>query len=343
MKKITVSRRDSEYECFPDIVRLSDGRMLCVYRESQGHVPRDYTRIVIRESLDQGSSWGSRKVLAETRGSATRVPSWNCPRISELRDGRVVVACDSLLWPEDASVGRRSEVCLWWSEDGGSWTGPMTTAVRGIVPGKMGEVDGELIIGTHDRSGEGGSTRELLWRSDDGKRWRGPVVVADHPKLSLCEGSYLWRGGVLACFLRENSGIGLPGFKVLSNDGGATWGHPIQTPLPGCHRPVAGFWGRDVLVTYRCYVGRGTKATMLMGSLLEASAVFERDPERQPGRIFQIDYDRSERPDTGYSGWCILDDGGIFVVNYVVDDAPMAQIRGYAISTSDIVLKEGQE
>jgi sialidase-1 len=43
-----------------------------------------------------------------------------------------------------------------------------------------------------------------------------------------------------------------------------------------------------------------------------------------------IDYDRSARSDLGYSGWVQFPDGEIFVVNYIVDDAPRGQIRGYA-------------
>ena len=43
----------------------------------------------------------------------------------------------------------------------------------------------------------------------------------------------------------------------------------------------------------------------------------------------EVDYDRSPTPDTGYSGWVWLSDGLIFCVNYIVDDWPVAQIRGY--------------
>lgn len=47
--------------------------------------------------------------------------------------------------------------------------------------------------------------------------------------------------------------------------------------------------------------------------------------------ICEIDRDRSETPDSGYSAWIQLDDGEIVMVNYIVDGAPRAYIRGYRI------------
>jgi sialidase-1 len=32
-------------------------------------------------------------------------------------------------------------------------------------------------------------------------------------------------------------------------------------------------------------------------------------------------------------------DGEIYVVNYIMDDAPKAQIRGYALTTADFVIE----
>ena len=48
-----------------------------------------------------------------------------------------------------------------------------------------------------------------------------------------------------------------------------------------------------------------------------------------------IDHDRSPHPDGAYNGWVNLPNGDIYVAQYINDDAPMAQIRGYRISRSD--------
>ena len=62
MIKRTVSRDDRIYECFPDLTRMESGSLICVYRESEGHVPGNYTRIVARTSDDDGETWGEKVV-----------------------------------------------------------------------------------------------------------------------------------------------------------------------------------------------------------------------------------------------------------------------------------------
>jgi sialidase-1 len=335
MERFTVSCREGVYECFPDVAKLSDGRLVGVWRESEGHVPRGYTRIVLASSEDDGVTWGGREVLAETSGPVTRTPGWNCPRISSLEDGRAVIACDLNYWPEGERMYRRTRVHLWWSEDGSRWEGPDSTGIWGIVPDKVRELNGALAIGTHERSPETGNLRQLLWTRGDGA-WEGPEVVADEPGLNLCEGTLVQREEERAFIMRENSGRGLPGYKAICRDG-KRWSKPSQVPLPGCHRPVAGWWGDRILVTYRCYMGREVENTLVLGALLDPESVFEDDLNARKGRIFFLDYDRSPTPDTGYTGWCEIDDDRIFVINYIVDDSRTAQIRGYQLARDDIL------
>ena len=60
-------------------------------------------------------------------------------------------------------------------------------------------------------------------------------------------------------------------------------------------------------------------------------------------RFAVIDNDRSPWADSGYSGWVQLEDGDLFVVNYVNDDAPRAFVRGYVVGREDWYLyPEGQ-
>ena len=46
----------------------------------------------------------------------------------------------------------------------------------------------------------------------------------------------------------------------------------------------------------------------------------------------------SPHSDTGYTGGVQFDDGEIYVVNYIMDDADKAQIRGYSFYPTDMVL-----
>ena len=55
----------------------------------------------------------------------------------------------------------------------------------------------------------------------------------------------------------------------------------------------------------------------------------------QKGVILPLDHDRSEYSDSGYSGWVVLPDGSIYVVTYIVDDAPTAQVRAYKFTEDE--------
>ncbi|NLG28365.1 MAG: hypothetical protein GX557_10665 [Chloroflexi bacterium] len=72
-----------------------------------------------------------------------------------------------------------------------------------------------------------------------------------------------------------------------------------------------------------------------------AEAVRNRDlpgahaADYRQSRFAFLDVDRSLHPDGGYSGWVQLASGALYVVNYVTDDAPRAQIRSYTVARSD--------
>ena len=151
--------------------------------------------------------------------------------------------------------------------------------------------------------------------------------------------------GVIACFLRENSGLGRDAHKVLSFDDGKSWSEPIRFPLPGCHRPVAGWLQNgQVLITHRYmqggdgWVGYWTQNVFAALTDRESVLALRRSDART--RILPLDYDRSPQSDLGYTGWVQFADGEIYVVNYIMDDAPKAQIRGYSLSMDDLLLEQ---
>jgi hypothetical protein len=64
-----------------------------------------------------------------------------------------------------------------------------------------------------------------------------------------------------------------------------------------------------------------------------------RERSEQWTRIMPVDFDRSPVSDLGYSGWVQFEDGEIYIVNYIVDDAPKGQIRGYSVREKDFILE----
>ena len=91
IEKVTVSRNDRIYELAPDIARLPNGKLVCVYRESDGHTAREFSRVAYRFSWDSGHTWSKRRVLVDSQKNEEGVVlKWNCPRIKLLSDGHLV-------------------------------------------------------------------------------------------------------------------------------------------------------------------------------------------------------------------------------------------------------------
>ena len=346
IQKYRVSRDDSIYEAFPDVALTPSGRLVCVFAECTHHADRSYTRIVLVDSTDRGRTWSPKRALTEP---TTGLPVfWNCPRLTCLRDGRLVVLVDKLFAPEGSARPQDCRNYLFFSADEGlTWSEPFETPALGIVPDRLLELDsGRWIVSCHYNDRSFGFLTQRLWVSDDqGRSWSGPVTVARRAGLNLCEVSILPVGQQLVAFLRENSGLGLDAYKVISTDQGESWSQPVPFPLPGCHRPVSG-WLQDghILITHRFMQGGlgwvGWWTQNFFAALTDRESVLAADRAGAHTRILPLDFDRSVFSDTGYSGWVQFPDGEIYVVNYIVDDAPLAQIRGYSLHMADFLLPD---
>ena len=344
IEKFTISCDPEWYEAWPDVVLTNSGKLVCVFSECTHHGNRDYTRIMLSDSIDRGRSWSPKRPLTE--GTRHLPYYYDCARISKLRDGRLVVIVDRI--PADGGEYKsfQAENLLYFSaDDGASWSEPVVTPLRGIVPDKLLELEnGRWIIAAHHHV-DGNLVQFLRYSDDCGASWSDPVTVAADPCFQLCEVSILPVGGeTLVAFLRENSFRGLDCKKTVSHDNGESWGPLIDFPLPGCHRPVAGFLndGR-ILITYRFMQGGkgwlGAWTQNFFGALTDRESALAAKREESSVRIFPIDYDRSPLSDLGYSGWAQFPDGEVYIVNYIVDDAiDKAQIRGYALNPAELML-----
>lgn len=381
IEKVTVSRDDGVYELLPDVARMPSGKLVCIYRESDGHTVRHFSSVATRTSVDDGHTWSPRRPIVEARPDKDGVVlKWNQPHIQRLKDGRLLAVCDVFPCPPDENTDlTNSHIVFWWSGDEGeSWSKPENSSVFGICPDRIVELpSGAWLLATtvrmkgdrYDREGRG---TQIVHRSEDqGKTWQGPYIVGHDERYELSEGSILLLpDGELVCYIREDSGLGgthaargLPAFKAFSNDEGRTWEGLYETPMDGAHDPVAGLLpSGKVMVTYR-YQHAGTLgargpwtksqlkelsttssqsqgdisywARNTMAYLETVESAKARELRRQGGIIMPLDHDRSPRSDGGYTGWVVLDDERIFCVNYIVDDAPMAQIRGYWFDEND--------
>ena len=352
IQKFPISRDDRLYHAWPDVALTATGRLVCVFSECTHHGDRSYTRVMLTTSEDRGRSWTPKRPLTEPlSGDPAENEYWNCARISTLSDGRLAVAVDRLLGKELSR--RRTRNLLYFSDDEGeSFSGPVETPAEGIVPDQVielreGENAGRWLIGAHEVTN--GDTDQATWQqrtwfSDDrGATWSPPVLAASEPGLQLCEGSLVeLPGGVLVVFMRENSNLGRDAYKAVSRDGGQSWGPATRFPLPGCHRPVAGVLASGrVMITHRYNPGGRPKWGRwqnTFAALADVDSCLAGQRNDASVRILPLDYDRHVESDCGYTGWVQFEDGEIYVVNYLLDDHPRGQIRGYAFGEDEFLL-----
>ncbi|MBR5528119.1 MAG: exo-alpha-sialidase [Clostridia bacterium] len=333
INKFTVSRDESIYEAWPDLVKTESGKLICVFTECEHHGDRENSRIVMAESFDRGRTWSRKKPLT---GKCRKDDYFNNARISKLPDGRLAIICDRVYKDENTS----SSIYVWYGDgEGQTWSDPIIYPFCGIVPDKLKVLkNGRMIISAHFKSPETEKLTQYLWYSDDdGKTWSERVTVASDPRYNLCEASIIEpEEGVLVAFLRENSRMGCDILKTISYDNGNTWSPVCNTQMDCGHRPVAGFLSDGgVMVTYRYIPG---KSHNVFAAFLERGELTETAREKQTARIMPLDYDRNVNPDLGYTGWVQFDDGEIYVVNYIRDDADKAYIRGYSFYPEDVQL-----
>jgi hypothetical protein len=337
IEKYTISYDPAVYSAWPDLVLTASGKLICVFSECTHHGDRSYTRIMLAESQDRGRTWSEKYPLTE--GTEGLVYYYNCPRISLLANGTLVIIVDRIPYPQGEKHAADAINYLYFSYDNGeSWSEPTATPLHGIVPDKLIELDnGRWIISAHYPVNEK-LTQFMHYSDDQGKTWGPQITVASDPTLNLCEVSMLPLGNAtIVAFMRENSSIGLDCKKVISYDNGESWGGIIDFPLPACHRPVAGLLsdGR-VFITYRFMQGGkgwlGYWTQNFFAALTDQGSVLSAKRNDAGVRIIPIDYDPSPNSDLGYSGWVEFEGGEIYIVNYIVDDAiDKGQIRGYSL------------
>ncbi|MDD5602811.1 MAG: sialidase family protein, partial [Eubacteriales bacterium] len=294
------------------------------------------------ESSDRGRSWSRKKYLTgNTR--LNEGGSYNCARISKISGGRLAIVCDKGTH-DGIEAHEKFRTYIWHGDkEGKDWSEPEQLPNEGIVPDRLLELkSGRWLLGSHKMSGLTGKLEQYVIYSDDkGKTWSDRIIVASDPRYNLCEVSVieLPEDGTLAAFMRENSMLGYDCFKALSHDGGQSWEGVYNMPIPGCHRPAASFLkdGR-ILLTYRFVQGGKGRFQNFFAALTDTGSILAKERNTQKIRIMPLDYDRSPNPDGGYSGWVQFDDGEIYAVTYIVDDAPKAQIRGYSFYPDEFIL-----
>ena len=199
MEKFRISCDAQWYEAWPDVTLCPDGRVLVVFTQCVHHGDRSNTRLMLTESADNGQTWEKKRALtSESFGMAF---SYNCARLSTLRDGRLVVVVDCLPREgENETSLAKAKTLVYFSSDGGrTWESPIQVPLAGIVPSKLTELSsGRWLISAH-RVRDGRLAQYLIYSDDKGASWSDEVLVA-YDRLTMrrshlpCTRMMRWRG-----------------------------------------------------------------------------------------------------------------------------------------------------
>lgn len=220
------------YAAFPDVVRLPDGELYCVFYSGYGHISTPNSawsrggRIMAVRSSDQGRTWGKPVVAVDTPRD-DRDPSVAC-----LRDGSLLLNWFTL-------EGDRLAVRLARSTDQGkTWGEPVELDVPSRYQFACSSPvrqlpDGSLMLSLYHEDGPKNLAFGATVKSyDGGKTWKDLALIGETSGVFLdAETDVLpLRDGSLLAALRSSK---VAMYFARSRDGGKTWGEVRSSGFPG--------------------------------------------------------------------------------------------------------------
>lgn len=220
------------YEAFPDVCRLNDGRLMCVFYAGYGHValPNEQLprggRISYCTSSDEGRTWSPAQTLYDGPQD-DRDPS-----IAQLTDGTLL--CNFFtLQRKDGSPGYKG-LGSWLvrSRDfGATWSEPQRLSQNYYCSSPIRELStGRLILGLYAAS-DATANGAVIYSDDRGQTWSREIDIDNGGQRYDAETDVieLKNGSVYAAQRAEQAHMGWS----VSQDGGATWSVSQSLPFRG--------------------------------------------------------------------------------------------------------------
>lgn len=224
-KRIVTDAGAGGYQAFPDVCRMKNGDLLCVFYAGYDHISQPNAslpkggRICAVRSSDEGQTWGKAEIVADTEKD-DRDPSVCC-----LPDGTLL--CNFFTYGRNAEC----DTVLVRSTDGGkTWSEPemvlpafaTSTPIRRLKSGR-------LVLPVYNVDGNGKRAYAAVCLSDNrGKTWSSPRPIGlDAGKIIDETDVYERKDGTLLAVCREV----MVGSE--SRDGGQTWGPVFELGFKG--------------------------------------------------------------------------------------------------------------
>jgi hypothetical protein len=165
------------YEAFPDVCRLSDGRLMCVFYAGYGHIalpneklPRG-GRISYSLSSDEGQTWSPAETLYDGPED-DRDPS-----IVQLKSGRILCNYFSLRSKTGGGYEGLGSWMVFSDDQGKTWSEPRQISKSHYCSSPIRELSsGRLILGLYTEDGKK-SQGSVAFSDDGGKTWQSEVLI----------------------------------------------------------------------------------------------------------------------------------------------------------------------
>jgi HEAT repeat protein len=202
------------YEAFPDVCRLQDGRLMCVFYAGNGHVTYASEQLPYRGRIsycishDDGFTWTQPETLYDGPGD-DRDPS-----ITQLPDGRLACVFFS---------GGMPGVWMVVSDDAGnSWSKPQKIAADDYQVSSPIRVlsHGRYILGLYEST----PVPAVIFSDDEGVKWSEPINLDKMPGQSLSETDIIeLDDGTLYLTQRTDDHVNGKMHWAVSKDNGSAW------------------------------------------------------------------------------------------------------------------------
>ncbi len=213
------------YAAFPDICRLHNGELFCVFYSGYGHVstpsakwPRGGRVMAVRSS-DNGKTWSKPAVIMDT------VRDDRDPSVACLKDGTLLLNWFTLQGNHVAVLLARS------NDNGQTWSKPIELRLKSHYSFACSSPvrslpDGSLILGLYHEQGNQafGATVKSY---DQGRTWKDLAYIGERSGVYLDAETDVvpLKNGKLLAALRSSK---VDMHYALSDDAGKTWG-PVRS------------------------------------------------------------------------------------------------------------------